>query len=127
MEKNVLKNKIRSKSSNNSNKNLVLLHRIQSTKITKNKIENILEKERLIKTPNIKIQKMSFFQKSKTINTRKFSRTKNINEQGKQKEKSNNDKKISSYTIKVNKGFINRKKNLVLRNNNINYALKSNI
>ena len=70
---------------------------------------------------------MSFFQKSKTINTRKFSRTKNTNEQGKQKEKSNNDKKISSYTIKVNKGFINRKKNLVLRNNNINYALKSNI
>ena len=46
---------------------------------------------------------------------------------GKQKEKSNIDKKISSYTIKVNKGFINRKKNLVLRNNNINYALKSNI
>ena len=125
--KTFLKNKIRSKSSNSSNKNLVLLHRIQSTKNTKNKIENILEKERLIKTPNIKIQKMSLFQKSKTINTRKFSRTKNINEQGKQKEKSNNDKKISSYTIKVNKGFINRKKNLVLRNNNINYALKSNI
>ena len=106
---------------------MVLLHRIQSTKNTKNKIENILEKERLIKTPNIKIQKMSLFQKSKTINTRKFSRTKNINEQGKQKEKSNIDKKISSYTIKVNKGFINKKKNLVLRNNNINYALKSNI
>ena len=104
-----LKNENRDKSSNNSHKNFILLHRIQSSKNGNNKIENIFENEKLIKTPNIKNKKINHFQKSKTITNRKFQKQNNI----KEKEKAN-DKEVSSHTIKVNKAFINRKKNLVL-------------
>ena len=106
-----LKNENTDKSSNNSHKNFILLHRIQSTKNGNNIIENISKNEKLIKTPNIKTKKINQFQKSKTITNRKFQRHNNIKE--KEKEKAN-DKEIISHTIKVNKAFINRKKNLVL-------------
>ena len=127
--KTFLKDKIRNESNNNSNKNFILLHRIHSTKNNMNKIDNYFEKEKLIKTPNMKNKSTNFFQKCRTITTRKSQNPKFI------KEKSN-DKKVSSYTIKVNKAFVNKKKNLVLfrekstkkeRNSKINSTFKSSI
>ena len=127
--KTFLKDKIRNESNNNSNKNFIILHRIHSTKNNMNKIDNYLEKEKLIKTPNMKNKSTNFFQKCRTITTRKSDNPKFI------KEKSN-DKKVSSYTIKVNKAFVNKKKNLVLfrekstkkeRNSKINSTFKSGI
>ena len=107
--KTFLNNKIKSRSSKNSNKNAFLLNRTKSVKNnTKIDITNS-NREKLFKTPDLNEKKIRLFKKSKTINNDKFNNIKIIKNKRKSKEKC-----ILSYNIKVNKTNIKKNKNKIL-------------
>ena len=104
-EKAILNNKNRIKSNINSKINLNVLHKIQSTKNNTKKIKTYYQKDKIIKTPDINKKTKQLFKKNKTVTEKKLTNYKEIKEKGQ-----NIAKKITSYTIKVNKNYINGKK-----------------
>ena len=104
-EKTILNDKKSIKSNINYNKNKITLHKIQSAKNNTKKIKTYFQKDKIIKTPDINKKKNEFFKKNKNITERKLQNFKTVKEK-----EQKNDKKITSYTIKVNKNNINRKK-----------------
>ena len=120
--KRFLNYKTLSKSNNNSKKNDIFLNRIKSTK--NNKRENSLndKKKHLVKTPDVNKTKSELFKKNKTITNRKFINLKNMKERHLPKQNV-----MSSYTIKVNKAYVNLKKNLVPSNEKFKKSMSNKI
>ena len=101
----ILNGKNRIKSTINSNKNLNVLHKIQSTKNNTKKTKTYFQKDKIIKTPDMNKKTKELFKKNKIATEKKLQNYKTLKEKGQKIEK-----KITSYTIKVNKNYINEKK-----------------
>ena len=127
--KTFLNNKILNKINSNSDQNIFALKVMKSIKNnTKKTPNNSIGK--LFKTPDIKNKKVKLFTKSKTITSKKFFNHKIKKNNGQSKRKN-----FTSFTIKVNKTYINKKNQILKKEkskvkekgNNINSELKTNI
>ena len=127
--KTFLNNKILNKINSNSDQNIFGLKVMKSIKNnTKKTPNNSIGK--LFKTPDIKNKKVKLFKKSKTITSKKF-----FNHKIKKNDGQSKRKNFTSFTIKVNKTYINKKNQILKKEkskvkekgNNINSELKTNI
>ena len=127
--KSFLNDKILNKINSNSGQNIFALKVMKSNKNnTKKTPNNSIGK--LFKTPDIKNKKVKLFKKNKTISSKKFFNHKIKKDDGQSKRKN-----FTSFTIKVNKTYINKKNQILKKEkskikekgNNINSELKTNI